>query len=159
MVAVLAACWVYPGRGQGGVETSFRPAVPGAAVLRAVGRTASPASPSLPARAASVVARAGKGENMNTEGTSQATKAGGVFVYRHHDGSLGSILVLAGGTDVLARSEVVVRLGENLALQVAAMIPASVAGLLAQPFIRDGSRTIGQLIAETAEEARETIQV
>src|SRR5262249_43503711 len=46
------ARWVYPGRGPGGVETSSRPAGPGAAVLSAVGRTSSPASPSLPARAA-----------------------------------------------------------------------------------------------------------
>src|SRR5262245_58281325 len=96
---------------------------------------------------------------MSAEGTSEATKAGGVFTYRHHDGSLGSILVLVCDTDFLARSEAFVRLGENLALQVAAMNPASVEELLAQPFVRDGSRAISQLIAETAGQARETIQV
>jgi elongation factor Ts len=96
---------------------------------------------------------------MSSEEIRKATKAGAVFTYRHHDRSLGSILVLVCDTDFLARSEGFVRLGESLALQVAAMNPASVEELLAQPFIRDGSRTIGQLIAEVAEEARETIQV
>jgi translation elongation factor EF-Ts len=139
------------------VETSVVwPAGSGAAVLSAVGRTYSRAVPSLYAQAAFVVAKTDKGENMNPEGS---RRPGGVFVYRHFDGSLGSILVLVCDTDFLARSEVFVRLGENLAVQVAAMNPASVEELLAQPFIRDGSMTICQLIAETAEQARETIQV
>src|SRR5262245_40461215 len=123
------------------METSaVRPAVPGAAVLSAVGRTSSSASHLLLHGRRSSSPVQAEGENMSTERTSEATKAGGVFVYRHHDGSLGSMLVLVCDTDFLARSELFVRLGEDLARQVAALNPAGVEELLAQPFIRDGSR-------------------
>ena len=50
-------------------------------------------------------------------------QAGGVFQYRHHDGRLGSMVVLACGTDFVARSPLFCELGEALALQVAAMAP------------------------------------
>ena len=52
-------------------------------------------------------------------------QAGAVFQYRHHDGSMGSMVVLACGTDFVARSPLFRELGEALALQVAATAPAS----------------------------------
>jgi hypothetical protein len=62
-------------------------------------------------------------------------------------------------TDFVARSPLFGELGGALALHVAAMDPAGVEELLAQPFVRDGSRTVGQLVAEVAARTGEAVAV
>jgi elongation factor Ts len=86
-------------------------------------------------------------------------RAGAIFQYRHHDGRMGSMVVLACGTDFVARSPLFTRLGEEVALQVAALGPADVPALLGQPFVRDGSKTVGQMVAEVAARTGENVQV
>jgi elongation factor Ts len=85
--------------------------------------------------------------------------AGAVFQYRHHDGRMGSMVVLTCGTDFVARSPLFTQLGEEVALQVAALGPADVPALLGQPFVKDGSKTVGQMVAEVAGRTGENVQV
>jgi elongation factor Ts len=89
----------------------------------------------------------------------KVTQAGGVFQYRHHDGCLGSMVVLACGTDFVARSPLFRELGEAVALHVAAMGPTGVEELLAQPFVKDGTQTVGQMVAEAAARTGEAVSV
>jgi elongation factor Ts len=86
-------------------------------------------------------------------------QAGGVFQYRHHDGRLGSMVVLACGTDFVARTPLFQELGEAVALHIAAMAPSRVEELLAQPFVKDGTRTVGQMVAEAAARTGEAVVV
>jgi elongation factor Ts len=86
-------------------------------------------------------------------------QAGGVFQYRHHDGCLGSMVVLACGTDFVARSPLFRELGAAVALHVAAMAPVGIEELLAQPFVKDGTRTIGRMVAEVAARTGEAIVI
>jgi elongation factor Ts len=69
------------------------------------------------------------------------------------------MLVLGCGTDFVARSPLFIELGGALALHVAAMDPAGVEELLAQPFVRDGGKTVGQLVAEVAARTGEAVAV
>jgi len=85
--------------------------------------------------------------------------AGGVFAYLHHDGRLGCMLVLACGTDFVARAPLFRELGRDLALHAAALDRAGVAELLAQPFVKDASRTVGQMVAEVAARTGEPVRV
>ncbi len=91
--------------------------------------------------------------------STKPTQAGAVFQYRHHDAGMGSMVVLACGTDFVARSPLFRELGEALALQVAAMAPAGVEDLLEQAFVKDASKAIRQMVAEVAARTGESVQV
>ena len=84
---------------------------------------------------------------------------GAGFQYRHNDRRLGSMVVLTCGTDFVARSPLFTQLGEAVALQVAALPAQDVAALLEQPFVKDGSKTVGQLVAEVAARTGEALRV
>lgn len=87
------------------------------------------------------------------------TNEGQVFVYVHHDGRLGSLVKLSCETDFVARSSEFQVLGKELAMQAAAMAPKNPAALLAQAYVRDTSKTVAELINETAVKVKEKISV
>jgi len=103
------------------------------------------------------------------------TGQGLVDAYLHPDGRLGALVELNCETDFVARTDEFRDLAHDLAMQVAATEPLYVspeelaaAGndgnpqelcLLAQPFIKDPSRTIQDLINETIAKTRENIRV
>jgi elongation factor Ts len=72
---------------------------------------------------------------------------------------MGSMVVLTCGTDFVARSPLFTHLGEEVALQIAALGPADVPALLEQPFVRDGSKTVRQLVGEVAARTGEKVEV
>jgi elongation factor Ts len=88
-----------------------------------------------------------------------AGNAGGVFAYVHHDRRLGALVMLRCATDFVARTEEFQHLGNEVAKQVATMQPADVGELLAQKYIRDAGRTIGQLVGELSARTGEPIEV
>ncbi|KPK21243.1 MAG: elongation factor Ts [Dehalococcoidia bacterium SM23_28_1] len=104
----------------------------------------------------------------------QETRQGLVEAYIHADGRLGALVELNCQTDFVARTDDFRALAHDLAMQVAATdpqhiapeeLPASSDGdpqelcLLAQPFIRDPSRTIQDLINDTIAKTGENIRV
>jgi len=104
----------------------------------------------------------------------QETRQGLVEAYVHPDGRLGALVELNCQTDFVARTDDFRALAHDLAMQVAATdpqhiapeeLPASSDGdpqelcLLAQPFIRDPSRTIQDLINDTIARTGENIRV
>lgn len=77
--------------------------------------------------------------------------------YVHGNGKVGSIIVLSCETDFVARTAEFKSLAHEIAMQVAAMSPKNVEELLKQDYIRDGSKTIENLIKETIAKLGENI--
>jgi len=89
------------------------------------------------------------------------TGQGQVGSYIHHDAKVGALVEINCETDFVARTEDFRTLVRYVAEQVAAA-PADVTeneSLLAQPWIRDPSRTIGDLVTETAARTGENVRV
>jgi len=104
----------------------------------------------------------------------QETRQGLVESYIHADGRLGALVELNCQTDFMARTDGFRALAHDLAMQVAATDPQHIAPeelpagsdgnpeelcLLAQPFIRDPSRSIQDLINDIIAKTGENIRV
>ena len=104
----------------------------------------------------------------------RATGQGLVEAYIHAGGRVGAILELNCETDFVARTDEFKGLAHDIAMQITAMNPCyicredlpegaeetpEVACLMEQPFIKDQSRTIRDLIVETIAKTRENIRV
>lgn len=85
-------------------------------------------------------------------------KAGRVFSYVHHSGTVGAMVALGCETDFVARTDEFQALGRELAMQVASMDPESKDELLKQEYIRDSSKTIETLIKEVVAKTGENCQ-
>jgi elongation factor Ts len=97
-----------------------------------------------------------------------------IEAYIHTDGRIGAMVEVNCETDFVARTDEFKELAHNLAMQVAAMLPqfisiddappgdtieAEVACLLHQPYIRDPSKTVQDIITETIAKVGENIKV
>jgi elongation factor Ts len=86
-------------------------------------------------------------------------KEGLIASYIHGNGRVGALVELASETDFVSRGEEFQKLAREIAMQVVAMEPASVDELLAQPYIRDGSKTIKDLVTAVASTTKENVHV
>lgn len=99
---------------------------------------------------------------------------GVIDAYVHGDGRIGAMIEVNCETDFVARTEAFRELAHNLVLQVAATNPTYVSPeemppdaegspeelcLLLQPFIKDPSRTVNDLVVEAIAKTGENIQV
>lgn len=87
------------------------------------------------------------------------TADGYIFAYIHQTGRVASLVKLACETDFVARTDDFKTLGHEIAMQVTSMNPKNIEELLGQEWIRDGSKTIEQLIKEHIAKLGENIQV
>ncbi|MBI5148031.1 MAG: translation elongation factor Ts [Parcubacteria group bacterium] len=88
----------------------------------------------------------------------RGTNAGVIESYIHNE-RVGVMLELRCETDFVARVDDFKNLARQLAMQIAAMNPESAEALLAQPYIRDESLTIGDLISRAIAKIGENIKV
>jgi elongation factor Ts len=86
-------------------------------------------------------------------------KEGTIASYIHAGGRIGALVELASETDFVSRGEDFQKLAQEIAMQVAAMDPASVDELLAQAYIRDASKTIRDLVTAVAATTKENVHV
>ena len=86
-------------------------------------------------------------------------KEGVIASYIHGTGRVGSLVELASETDFVSRGEDFQKLAREIAMQVAAMEPATIEELLEQPYIRDGSKKIKDLVTEVASTTKENVHV
>jgi elongation factor Ts len=86
-------------------------------------------------------------------------KEGLVASYIHANGRIGALVELASETDFVSRGDDFRQLAQEIAMQVAAMNPAGVDDLLEQAYIRDGSKTIRDLITAVAASTKENVHV
>ena len=112
---------------------------------------------------ASVAKRAGKDTNE-----------GVIDTYLHTGGRVGAIVELGCETDFVARTEEFQKLAHEIAMQVAAMAPLYVDAdeieegdtrppaqitLMQQPFIKNSSSSVGEMVKELAAKVGENIRV
>ncbi|MEK7506320.1 MAG: translation elongation factor Ts [Patescibacteria group bacterium] len=86
------------------------------------------------------------------------TGAGLLHAYIHNE-RVGVILEVRAETDFVVRSEPFKELAHNIVMQIAAMNPVGVEELLKQPFIRDESKTIGDMVKGVTAKVGENIKV
>jgi elongation factor Ts len=98
-------------------------------------------------------------ERAEKKALEREVKSGRVFAYLHHTGTVGAMVVLATETDFVAKLDEVKALGEEITKQISAMNPETVEELLSQPYIRDASKSIDQLVKEVSGKTGEKIVV
>jgi elongation factor Ts len=86
-------------------------------------------------------------------------KEGLIASYIHSGGRIGALVELASETDFVSRGDEFQKLAQEIAMQVAAMDPASVEELLEQPYIRDASKKIRDLVTAVATSTKENVHV
>ncbi len=86
-------------------------------------------------------------------------KEGVIASYVHSNRRVGALVELASETDFVSRGEDFQKLALEIAMQVAAMEPASVDDLLEQPYIRDASKKIKDLVTDVAASTKENVHV
>jgi elongation factor Ts len=104
----------------------------------------------------------------------RATSQGLVEAYIHTGGRVGGIVALGCESDFVARTPEFKALAHDIAMQIAAMDPAYLdqsemkegdtrppaqVSLLQQPFIKDSSRSVNEVIKELAAKVGENVQV
>jgi elongation factor Ts len=115
-----------------------------------------------------------KGVSIAANRAERETAQGLVQSYVHHDGRLGALAELNCESDFVARTDDFHQLAQQIALQVAGANPSYVSPeeipegsdgdpkelcLLLQPFIRDESLTVQDLITEAIRKTGENIRV
>lgn len=117
-----------------------------------------------------------KGLAAAAKRSERAVNQGVIDSYVHGGGRVGVLLELNCETDFVANTDEFRTLARNIAMQIAAMNPQVVSVedranrtdlegsdeehvLLSQPFIRDGSRTIGDLVRDAISRTGENIRV
>lgn len=96
-----------------------------------------------------------KAEKKSDRQTSQ----GLVDCYIHQNGRIGAIVSVLCETDFVAITDEFKNLVHEICMQVAAMNPKDVDSLLKQEYIRDSSKTVGELIKEAIAKLGENIVV
>jgi len=84
---------------------------------------------------------------------------GTVASYIHAGGRVGALVLISSETDFVSRSEEFQKLAQEVAMQVASMNPKDLDTLLAQPYIRDASKTIKDLVTTLAASVGENVSV
>lgn len=87
------------------------------------------------------------------------TQAGVVDSYIHHTLRSGATIVLACETDFVARTEEFRNLAHELAMQVTSTDAKSEEALLKQPWIKDETRTVSDILKETIAKLGENITI
>ena len=91
--------------------------------------------------------------------TNRQTPQGIIDCYIHQNSKVGAVVSVLCETDFVARTSEFKHLVHEIAMQVAAMNPKDVDSLLKQEYIRDSSKTVGELIKETIAKLGENIVV
>lgn len=99
-----------------------------------------------------------KGLSKVEKRAGRATGAGLVHSYVHN-GRIGVLVQVSAETDFVVRSEPFQALAHELAMQIAAAAPADVDELLTQPYIKDESRTMKDIVNDVIAKVGENITV
>ena len=115
-----------------------------------------------------------KGFAQAAKRAGRATTEGVVEAYIHTGNRVGALVELGCETDFVARTQEFKDLAHNIAMQVAAMAPAYLdqeemegddtrppaqVSLLQQPFIKDNSRSVGEVVQEMAVKVGENVKL
>ena len=99
-----------------------------------------------------------KGIEKAAKKSEREIKEGRIFSYIH-GGRVGALVKVGCETDFVAKNAEFEKLGNEVAMQVAAMGVTDIAALLAEPYIRDASKTIEDLVTDTISKIGENITI
>jgi elongation factor Ts len=99
------------------------------------------------------------GAQKNVEKVNRKTANGGIFTYLHHNKQIASMVEILCETDFVAQNENFQQLGHNIAMQIASLKPKDEKELLNQPFIKDQSKTVGDLFSDAILKFGENIKI
>jgi elongation factor Ts len=99
-----------------------------------------------------------KGQMKVEKRANRETGAGLIYSYVHNE-RIGVLLDLRAETDFVVRSDPFRELAKEIAMQIAAMAPQNIDELLSQPYIKNESKTVKDLINETIAKVGENIKV
>lgn len=85
--------------------------------------------------------------------------AGTVAAYTHNTGQVGSLVLLSSETDFVSKNEEFVALARDIAMHAAAMKPSDVTELMQQPFIKDPTKTVADLISGATQKFGERVEI
>lgn len=85
--------------------------------------------------------------------------AGTVAAYVHSNKQVGSLVSLACETDFVSKNEEFIALAYDIGMHISAMRPASKEELLAQAYIKDGEKTVADLISSATQKFGERVEV
>lgn len=100
-----------------------------------------------------------RGAEIAGKKAAREIKEGVVECYIHNTKKLGAIVELGSETDFVARNEDFRKLAKELAMQICSMNPQSAEELLAQPYIKDPSLTIADLLHQQIARLGENIKI
>ena len=96
---------------------------------------------------------------LKAEKKSARETGAGVLESYIHNNRIGVMLELRCETDFTARSDAFKTLAHELVMHISAMNPETVTDLLKQPYVRDESLTVEQLVKNTIAKVGENIRV
>jgi len=99
-----------------------------------------------------------KGQMKVEKRANRETGAGLIYSYVHNE-RIGVLLDLRAETDFVVRSDPFRELAKEIAMQIAAMAPQNIDELLSQPYIKNESKTVKDLINETIAKVGENIKI
>lgn len=99
------------------------------------------------------------GASIAEKKSSRELHAGTIASYLHGNGAIGALVQLHSETDFVSKNKDFHALADDLAMHVTAMNPADVTELLAQPFIKDPSLTIDDLVKSYIQKFGERIEI
>lgn len=91
--------------------------------------------------------------------SARETRAGLVDAYIHSNGRLGVLAELYCETDFVARNPAFKELLHEIAMHIAAMAPDGPDSLLLQPFVKNESKTVGEIMNEAIGKFGENIKI
>jgi elongation factor Ts len=99
-----------------------------------------------------------KGFSKVEKRADRETGAGVIQSYLHN-GRIGVLLNLRAETDFVVRSDPFQQLAHEITMQIAAAAPKDVDELLAQPYIKDESRTVQDLVNDVIAKTGEKVAI
>ena len=100
-----------------------------------------------------------RGLEMAAKKSDRVAKEGRVESYIHNGNKIGVVVEVNCETDFVARNEDFCKFTRDVAMHIAAMNPENVQALLAQPFVKDASKSIQDLLNELVAKIGENILV
>jgi elongation factor Ts len=100
-----------------------------------------------------------KGHASMAKKAERSTKEGIIGSYIHAGGKVGVLLELNCETDFVARNQEFKQLASEIAMHIAAVSPSDVIELLEQDYVRDPSKKVKDLVAETVSKLGENLQI
>jgi len=87
------------------------------------------------------------------------TSQGIITTYKHHTGRVAVLVEILCETDFVARNELFIKLGDDLAMQIASMNPGDIKELEGQDFIKDPKKKVGDLVKEVIAKTGENVKI